>query len=344
MRFIGPRAVDVVDVESPVLTPGQVRVRTLASGISAGTEMTAYRGTNPYLTSTWDPERRLFGEAPPDALSYPLEGWGYSEVGEVIEACEGPEASDADVTVGDVVWGIWGHRSETVLAAPTLRGHVLPIGLDPRVGCFVRVAAIALNAVITARAGIGDTVVIVGQGVIGLLATHFAKMSGCRVIAVDGLASRRAVAAGVADDVLAPTTATAADIRSLTGGRGADVAIELSGSYHALHEAVRVVAPDATVVAAGFYQGPATPLDLGKEFHHNRISILASQIGSVPTFLHPRWDRDRLQQVVVDHLTSNRPDVLPLISHSFPLAEAAAAYQLLDRAPEATLQVLLEFP
>ena len=344
MRFTGPRTVDAVMLPSPDLAPGEVRVRTIASGISAGTEMTAYRGTNPYLTSSWDPDLRLFDGAHPDTPSYPLEGWGYSEVGEVIEMADASEGSTPDVAVGDVVWGIWGHRSEAVLPAAALRGHILPPGQDPRVGCFVRVAAIALNAVIAARAGIGDTVVVFGQGVIGLLATHFAKMSGCRVIAVEGLAPRRALAAQVADLVLEPSAETAPRVRALTGGHGADVAIELSGSYHALREALRVVGPDSTVIAAGFYQGPATALALGEEFHHNRVSLVASQIGAVPSFLHPRWDRDRLQKVVIGLLTTGRPDVLPLISHTFPLAEAAAAYHLLDSSPEATMQVLLDFP
>ena len=116
MRFTGPKSVDVVEVPSLPLQAGQVRVRTIASGVSAGTELTAYRGTNPYLTSTWDPELRLFRDAHPDSPSYPLEGWGYSEVGEVIESAAEPTDS-RDVRVGDVVWGIWGHRSEGLLAA-----------------------------------------------------------------------------------------------------------------------------------------------------------------------------------------------------------------------------------
>ena len=95
MRFTGPKSVDVVEVPSLPLQPGQVRVRTIASGVSAGTELTAYRGTNPYLTSTWDPELRLFRDSHPDSPSYPLDGWGYSEVGEVVETAAQPSRSPA---------------------------------------------------------------------------------------------------------------------------------------------------------------------------------------------------------------------------------------------------------
>ena len=342
MRFTGPKSVDVVEVPSLPLQAGQVRVRTIASGVSAGTELTAYRGTNPYLTSTWDPELRLFRDAHPDSPSYPLEGWGYSEVGQVIESAAEPTDSH-DVRVGDVVWGIWGHRSEGLLAADALRGHTLPPAMDPAAGCFVRVGAIALNAVVAANCGVGDTVTIFGQGVIGLLATAFASRGGARVIAVDGIERRLAAAAEFgANQVLTPDPEIAVRIRALTDGRGADMSIDLSGSYHALREAVRSVGPDSTVVAAGFYQGPATALALGEEFHHNRVTLVASQIGSIPTRLHPRWDRERLQQTVVGLLTDKQPDVTKLITHRFPLPDAARAYMILDEHPEEALQILLD--
>ncbi|MFC7589252.1 hypothetical protein ACFQYP_40415 [Nonomuraea antimicrobica] len=80
-----------VGLESPAeLVAGAVRVRTLYSGVSAGTELTAYRGTNPYLNRKWDTERRLFVEGQTHA--YPLAGWGYQEVGEVVEAA--PDVAD----------------------------------------------------------------------------------------------------------------------------------------------------------------------------------------------------------------------------------------------------------
>src|SRR4029079_15274498 len=119
----------------------------------------------------WDPGSRLFqpGNA---GLNYPLAAWGYSEVGEVTELAgpSGPDADDpgsAGRKIGDIVWGIWGHREEGVLSADALRGHILPGSMDPLRGAFVRVGAIALNAVLSADLGRGSTVAIFGQGVIG---------------------------------------------------------------------------------------------------------------------------------------------------------------------------------
>lgn len=103
VRFTAPRQVDVVDVDAGPVAPGSVRVQTLASGISAGTEMSAYRGTNPHLTSTWDPVQRLFTDAHPESPTYPIAGFGYSEVGRVVEvvpdpAVAGPRTTCASAT------------------------------------------------------------------------------------------------------------------------------------------------------------------------------------------------------------------------------------------------------
>jgi threonine dehydrogenase-like Zn-dependent dehydrogenase len=341
VRFDAPYRVSVVQVAEHELRPGQVRVTTAYSGISAGTELTAYRGSNPYLVSEWDGETRLFTDRTSAAPSYPLEGWGYSEVGEVTEvsATGGPAP-----LVGDLVWGIWGHRSETCLDAAVAARQVLPRGVPAEVGSFARVGSVALNAVLATQCGIGSTVVVLGQGVIGLLATAFAVRSGCRVIAVDGIERRRqqALEYGAAS-ALAPDDDVARRVRALTVNRGADAVIELSGSYAALHEGLRIAAPEGRVVAAGFYQGAAQQLRLGEEFHHNRVSIVPSQIGAVPSHLSPRWTVERLVETVVAELTGRGPDVLPLVSHRYPVHRVAEAFELLDLRPAEALQVLLEF-
>jgi threonine dehydrogenase-like Zn-dependent dehydrogenase len=345
VRFEAPRRVAVAQVPRAALAPGQVRIRTLYSGISAGTELTAYRGTNPYLLSEWDDSMRLFHPrgGGDDAIGYPLEGWGYSEVGQVVEVAS--DGLTSTPRVGDVVFGIWGHRSEGILDARVAAAQVLPPDTPHEVGCFARVGSVALNAVLAAQCGIGSTVAVLGQGVIGLLATAFAVRSGARVIAVDDVRTRRSQAAAYgAHETLAPTDGVADQVRELTAGRGADAVIELSGTYTALHEATRIAGPDGRVVAAGFYQGPATALRLGEEFHHNRVSIVASQIGSVPQHLHARWTRERLVEAVMTELVARRPDVLSLVTHRFDATDVADAFAMLDTDPSAALQVLLQFP
>ena len=215
-----------------------------------------------------------------------MSGWGYSEVGEI-------EALGSEVTgfhPGEVVWGMWGHRSHAVLPAERLQGHGLPAGVDPMVGSFARVGAVALNAVLASSAYVGETVVVFGLGVIGLLATQLLVSQGVDVIAIDTMPHRLELAEKFG---AMPLPATHGDlalaVREHTAGRGADRVIELTGAYPALHEAIRVAGSGGTVIAASFYQGPATALALGEEFHHNRVTLVSSQIGSLPLPLRDRW-------------------------------------------------------
>jgi len=169
-------------------------------------------------------------------------------------------------------------------------------------------------------------------------------MVTCSISKESGIPARREAATrwGAAH-ALAPDEDLAFAIRELTNGAGADAAIELSGNYHALQSAIRAVGADGTVVASGFYQGDGAALRLGEEFHHNRVQLLASQIGSVPNRLRARWDVPRLQRTVVDALADGRVNAAELVTHRFAIGDAAAAYQLLDTDPSAALQVVLEF-
>ena len=334
-----PHQVELREYRTPDPGPGEMRVRTLYSGISAGTELATYRGTNPYLEKQWDPDVNLFlpGQA---TFSYPVDAWGYSEVG-VVEAL-GPEATG--VTVDEVVWGIWGHRSHAVLPDSRLAGHQLPEGLDPIVGTFDRVGAVALNAVLATGVSVGETVAVFGLGVIGLLATQLLIAQGNDVLVVDTVPRRLKLAEEFGAVAFhAQEGDLALLMREQTAGHGPDRVIELTGAYPALHQAIRVAGVGGTVVAAGFYQGPATGLALGEEFHHNRVTIVSSQIGSVPPVLSTRWTRERLHETVMGLCAAGRIDPLPLVTHVIPAPDAAEAYRLIAQPPADLLQVVLDF-
>jgi len=345
VRFTGPGSVDLAPYESAPLLPGQVRVKTLYSGISAGTELTAYRGSSPYLTKAWDADRRLFRFGGP-TFAYPVEGWGYSEVGEVVEiAVFARRADTPGPAVGDVVWGVWGHRSEAVLSAADVIGHGLPAGMDPLFGVFGRVGAVALNAIVAADVHIGEVVAVFGQGVLGLLATRLACLNGGRVVAVDALVPRLDLARrfGARHVMDAGGPGVAEEIKRWSPAGGADVAIEISGSYAGLHEAVRCVAVGGRVVAAGFYQGEGLGLSLGEEFHHNRIQLIASQIGGPAEHVRGRWTVERLQQTFMQLVADGEVDVGALVSHVIPVGRVQEAFTLLDQRPREVLQVVLDF-
>lgn len=341
VQFTAPLKVELVDEAADSLTPGTVRVNTWYSGISAGTELTAYRGSNPYLSKSWDADRRIFTEGSP-TFSYPVTGWGYSEVGQILETA----ADVTDLSPGDVVYGIWGHRSEAVLRAEALAGKIIPPGIDPLHGVFGRVGSIALNATLAADLHVGEYAAVFGQGVIGLLANRIATLNGASVIAVDSLEYRLQLAEtmGASHAIAADVPGGAGEaIRSLTQSRGADVAIELSGNYRALHEAVRSVGVDGKVVASSFYQGGGDALRLGEEFHHNRVQLISSQIGGTPPALGTRWNPSRLSSTFMDLVATGKVDVAPLITDVTPASNVDSAFRLLDEGHPRTLQVVLSF-
>lgn len=340
VALTGPRRVTLLDEVEPPLAPRELRVETLYSGISAGTELTEYRGSNPHLNKAWDAKRRLFAAGAP-ARGYPMTSWGYEEVGRVTEV--GPDVGS--VRAGDLVWGAWGHRSSAVVTEARAAACLLPDGLPPLTAVFARMGAIALNAVHDAQIHVGEVVAVFGQGVAGLLATQLATLNGGTVVAVDGIPRRLALARslGAAHVVDLGGEEPAVAIKELTAGVGADVAIDFSGSYAALNEAIRATAYNSRVVGAGFYQGDGEGLCLGEEFHHNRIEVVSSQISSVSPTLDHRWDRSRLERTVIGLAAAGRLNLEGLISHVYPVEDAAEAYRLLDETPAEAVQVVLDF-
>ena len=340
VRFSAPRQASVVDVEDPVPGPGEVLLETAYSGISAGTELTAYRGSNPYLSRTWDSDRRLF-LAGGSTQSYPLDGWGYEEVGRVA-GVGSPEDEDL---LGRWVWGAWGHRSHAVRPADYARPRVLPVGHEPLTGVFAKIAAIALNAVLDADVHVGETVAVFGAGVPGQITAQLARLNGGRVVVADLVGSRRQLALELgAAAALDPASEDVAEaVRAMTDDRGADVVIEMSGAYQALQEAARTVGYSSRVVAAGFFQGDGVPLRLGEEFHHNRVAIVGSQISGVAPQLRHRWDELRMSTTTLRLAAEGHLALEPLISHVLPDSEAPAAFEMLDDRPQDALQVVLDY-
>jgi 2-desacetyl-2-hydroxyethyl bacteriochlorophyllide A dehydrogenase len=342
VTFEAPKEVVIREYEESPLQEREVRLCTLYSGISAGTELTAYRGSNPYLTKRWQPEQRLFVEDEV-TLEYPVEGWGYEEVGEVAEVGSGVTR----VAAGDLVSGTWGHRSTTVVDEDWAAARVLPPGFDPMIGVFSRIGAIALNAVLDANIHVGEYVAVFGQGVPGLIAAQLARLNGGTVIAVDGIPRRLELAEelGAAHVIDFNKKSPAEEIKNLTEGRGADVSIEISGSYPALHEAIRSTAYNSEIVSAGFFQGAGAALSLGEEFHHNRIRIVCSQISGLSPSLDHRWSVERLERTVMALAAEGRISLKPLVTHTFGVEEVGEAFRLLDQvpAPGDVVQAVIKF-
>jgi 2-desacetyl-2-hydroxyethyl bacteriochlorophyllide A dehydrogenase len=345
MQLVGPRDLAFRAYEEPALKPDEVRARAVLSGISHGTEINLYRGTSPFDRKRFARDLRLFLEGG-DRASYPM-GLGYEWVGRVVEV----GSAVGGFAVGDLVHLPFSHRETHVFVAgqPTGLGAVVPLptGLAPEQAIVLALAGVALQAVHDAHIKLGDRVAVFGLGTIGLLAIQLARLDGAAwVDAIDPLAARRALAESLgADRTLDPESCDVGyEIKSTSAQHGADVAIEVSGYYAGLHEAIRSVRMAGTVVAAGYYQGEGTALRLGEEWHHNRVTMVSSMgVWDCPHRDHPAWNRGRVHEKALDLLADGRLQSEGFVTHRFPFARAREAYALIDQHPEQVIKVALTY-
>lgn len=336
-----PKTLAFEETAHPPLGPDEVRIATLFSGISAGTELTQYRGTSPFMNRRFDETRRLFVDAATPSWDWPVRNLGYEEAGEIVEL----GSVVTGLRAGQRVYGTWNHKTHHVATADYARDRLIPEDADPRIGIFSHIGAVALNGVHDANIRIGDVVAVLGLGVPGQIVAQAARASGAEVIAIDPDPTRRAMALRLgAHHMLDPASGGIAEaIKDMTGGRGADACIEVSGAPAALSEAIRAAAYDARVVAMGFFQGELAGVRLGEEFHHNRIRLICSQISGVAGEASYRWSKPRLWRTAVELQHRSLLDLLPLITHSVPFKQAPAMFARLDAGDPGILQAVLEF-
>jgi 2-desacetyl-2-hydroxyethyl bacteriochlorophyllide A dehydrogenase len=321
--------VQLVREPAPELGPDDVRVEAIASAISHGTEMLVYRGQVP-------PEMDLDLPTLRGSFTFPIK-YGYAIVGRVMEA----GARVRTLRIGDPVFALHPHQSTFVV--PASYAVRLPREVDPLLGVFLANIETALTLVLDAAPRLGERVLVFGAGVVGLLVTQLLRRSGITtLVVVDPIARRRALALELgADLALTPEDVAAGRVADCTGGNGVDVAVEASGSVSALDLALPNVAFGATIVVGSWYGTKPVSLMLGGAFHRRRLRLISSQVGSIDAALQPRWTHARRLDLARELLPRLR--LRQLISHRFSLADAAAAYLLVDEHPEQTVQVVLTY-
>lgn len=313
---------------------GHVRLDTLYTGLSAGTELTFLKNTNPYFRSRFDGGRGVFIDNEPD-LHYPVPFLGYMEVGRV------SESRAHGFAAGEIVATTFGHKTghtadpfHDVLIA-------LPDAIDPVLGVLVaQMGPIAANGILHADAqafgahvpalgaGVRDRpVIVIGAGTVGLMTALFAKSLGAsEVVITDPSEFRRSKAEALGFSAMTEEQAWQhAKARWHDGamGRGADLVFQTRAHAGSLHTALKALRPQGTVIDLAFYQGGADALRLGEEFHHNGLSIRCAQINRVPRGLGPLWDRRRLAQATVTLLKSHGAAIREhMITHIIPIDEA----------------------
>jgi 2-desacetyl-2-hydroxyethyl bacteriochlorophyllide A dehydrogenase len=312
-------------VESP--RGGQVTVQSTVSLISPGTEMQVYRGQI-------SPETDLGLETCSGSFGFPVK-YAYQVVGKVLEV-----GREVPLAVGDVVFARHPHQDLFTMRYNPDLVFRLPRGMDPEVAVFANLADVALNALLDVPVRIGDVVVVFGQGIVGLFCTLFASRTAGHLIVVDPIEERRQRGVQYGADRAVHPDEVAQAVFDATGGRGVDIAIEVSGAPPALQQAISVTGQEGVIVAVSYYGSRPVTLTLAPEFHFRRQRIVSSQVSSVGSGLQTRWSFGRRMDTVLSLLSDTT--VKGMVSHRFQLSAAPAAYELLDTQPGSALGVILQ--
>ena len=325
-----PRTIAFGEYEDRDPVGDEVLVRTTASGIKHGTEINSYRGVVPFADRLWDTELRLFrplgeGEVIEPYFPHRMGSWAAGVVERV-----GPEVVRAKP--GDRVHGEWKHRQTAIRAEGDV--YAVPDGVGDETVVFSDPARFALGGVHDASIKLGDRVAVFGLGAIGMLAWQMARLNGAtEVFVVDVVPGRLNLALELGADLAinALEDDPGAAIKEASGGRGVDVAIEMSGKYSALQQAIRCVRREGLVVTVSFYGDRLGNLDLASEWHHNRVTLRSSMpVWGCGHRCQPMWDLGRLERTAIQLLEEGRLAVEPLIGARIPFERAGEAYAMID--------------
>src|SRR4051794_1262761 len=314
-----------------------VRVVSEFGSPKHGTELPGYRADDVSIERRYDAAWRCTFPLPADAAIFPRP-LGNTIVGRIDAVGEGV----ADLAPGDRVYGLLPLRDVHVV--PATRVARLPDGMTVEGAVCVNPVFVAV-ALRDAHVGLGDRVAIFGLGGIGLMVVQLCRLAGAELVAaVDPLPLRREVAARLGADVtLDPAQGdTGAELRRMTDKLGVDVALEVSGSSAALHQAVRATRYAGTVGVLATYPGAQPQLYLGQEFHRNATQVVSCRSASEP-FRDFGWDAARAQRLAEGLVRSGRVRTDGVIQPVVPFEECAEAYRAIDEHPESCIKLGVRF-
>ena len=330
LSFVAPGEVELERAERPTPGRNQLRVETTVSAISSGTELLIYRGKAPERLAVDESLPALSGR-----FTYPLR-YGYAAVGVVDEV-------GTDVPgewVGKRVFAFNPHESH-FLASP---GDVIPVpdGIESQSATLLPLVETAINFVHDGGPRLGERVAVFGQGTVGLLTTELlTRFPLDQLVAIDPVETRRKLARRLGVDRAIAPEALDEQYDPESEGAGTDLAFELSGNPEALDDAIRTAGYDGRIVVGSWYGTKEATLDLGAEFHRNRITIESSQVSTVNPALRGRWDADRRLSMAWELLADL--DTEPLITHREPLSNAELAYERLADKSDGVVTTLFEY-
>ncbi len=329
--FTAPGKVEIRGVPLSPLLPGEILVQTLVSGISPGTEKLIYQGFFPHDLPM---DKHFPGLS--KKFSYPVK-YGYAAVGRVIEV-----GSEIEKTWLDrLVFSFQPHQSHFHARPQDIQA--LPPGIELEDAVFLPNMETALNLVMDGAPQIGENIAVFGQGIVGLLTTALlTRYPLGSLITLDPLPHHRQVSLHLgATSSLDPDSPEVMEAINYLPKGGMDLSYELSGAPEALNQAIQVTGFAGRIIIGSWYGQNRASLDLGGRFHRSRIRLISSQVSSLAPELSGRWDKTRRFNLAWELIRKIQPG--QLVTHRFPVEQAAQAYQLLTETPDETLQVVFTY-
>lgn len=282
-----------------------VLVRMLFSGISRGTERLVFEGRVP---ASQHESMRCSGQE--GQFNFPIK-YGYCAVGEVQEG----------ELKGKKVFTLHPHQDQFRVSMDML--HVLPMELPVERAVLAANMETALNVVWDSEVALGDRVLVIGAGVVGTLVAYLiSHIPGVDLTLVDQNPSREKVAASLGIRFALPANAPL----------DCDVVIHATGSEAGLNLAIVSGGNQARIVEASWYGEGSQSVSLGGAFHDRRLTLISSQVGSIPASKAPRWTYRRRMSKALEMLQDSKLDVL--ISGESSFEDLARDYPAILASPE----------
>lgn len=334
-----PYHIELVDLPDPHAGPGHVVIRVEATSI-CGSDLSGYRGVNPRTRLPTVPGHELAGtviEAGDDVDSGIVGTRVVIEPNVSCRECEWCRQGLPNICTNYRVLGesldVGGGLAEHVAVAVD-QAYPLPAGVSAAEGAVIQPLSISYHGVVNrGQVRAGETALILGAGPIGLAALLIARDIGARTIVTDVVDDRLDAASRLGADMVirADLEDVSATVRSVSGGRGADVTLEAVGGAQdtSLTDAVRSTATRGRIVILGTFAKTPQPFP-GYEFKNRELTMLGSHG-------HPSTFAPTIELVAAGRL---RP--ADLITHGVPLSEATRAFELLDTRADGVIKVILE--
>jgi len=334
---IAPCQVEIHRFDLPPIKDDQVLIKTKYSAISPGTESMIYRGK-----VSKSHEQDLTIQSLGGDFSYPF-SYGYAIVGTVIEIGE----NVPPMWQGKQVFAFHPHQ-DYVLAA-VVDCVLIPECISPLSALFLANMESALNFVMDAHPNIGETAMVFGQGIVGLLTTSILKEIPLgHLITAEPIPERRqrSIECGATlsidpNDPLVWGELKQSLFESNSLVTGLDIAFELSGTTKALNQAIGLAGFTGKILIGSWYGTDSESLDLGGEFHRRRIQLISSQVSTLSPMLSGRWSKTRRIGLAWEWIKKFNPE--KFITHRFAIEQCQKAFELVSGRTENALQVIFKY-